>query len=158
MTRPKSDFENQTRLPKTDVVVTAIVSLAWASAVSRVLVEGNSSRRLEACLAVDDLRVALAVAKRHVAIIEVNDDNFKSCCELGQVNTSAASPALLIGLIDGVGGDIRHALRTSGFGMTCESFADLSRLTRVVDKFFASLSPINLSIEASAELALPWSR
>ena len=158
MTRPKSDFENLNRVPKTDVVVTAIASMAWASAVSRVLVDETASRRLEACLSVDELQILLPAQKRAVAIIQVSDQNFQSCCQLGHFNTNATSPALLVGLIGGMGGPFRHALRAAGFGFVFESFADFERLTRAVDSFFASLPPIELSIEASAELGLPWTK
>jgi hypothetical protein len=156
MTRPKSDFENQTHVPRTDVVATAIQSPAWASAVSRMLVNGNADRRLDACLSVPDLRSLLGTELRQVVIVEVGDHNFEACCELSVVNIGAASPSLLIGLADGMGGDFRHTLLASGFAVTFESFASLSRLVKVVDKFFSSLPLLKLSIEESAEFALPW--
>lgn len=156
MTKPKSDYQNQTRVPKTDIIATAIQSPAWASAVARTLMETNSSRRLEAFLSIDDLQQKAFNSNRQITIVEVNDRNFKRCCQLAMESSECCRHFLLIGLTTGLVGKHRHALQVSGFGVTFGSFADLLRIANVVDKFFASLPVVEMTVEQSVELGLPW--
>ena len=135
------------RVPRTDVIRTAVTSPEWAAAIGRRLIAPYPARSFESALSIQSLQATALQGQRHVTIVQVDESLLEAACQLGVENSVSLAPGLLLAIGCGLEAPQRHGLRCSGIAAIFESFVELEAMEKVVSSYFKSLPEPQWSLE-----------
>jgi len=135
------------RVPRTDVIRTAVTSPEWAAAIGRRLIASYPARSFESALSIQSLQATALQGQRHVTIVQVDESLLEAACQLGVENSVSLAPGLLLAIGCGLQAPQRHGLRCSGVAAIFESFVELEAMEKVVSSYFKSLPEPQWSLE-----------
>ena len=135
------------RVPRTDVIRTAVASPEWAAAIGRRLIAPYPARSFESALSIQSLQATALQGQRHVTIVQVDESLLEAACQLGVENSVSLAPGLLLAIGCGLQAPQRHGLRCSGIAAIFESFVELEAMEKVVSSYFKSLPEPQWSLE-----------
>lgn len=142
------------RVPKTDVIRSAVSSPDWAAAIGRRLVSPYPARVLEAVLASELLdqtnpqtQQSDRLARRIVTIVQADAGSLEAVGRLAVENSLSTTPGLVLVIAPDVQASQRHGLRCSGVAAIFGSFIELEAIEAIVTNYFENLPQPDWSLE-----------